>query len=220
MFKKVWEGIKNLKDWGVNLFIKFIDWLINQFRQTDFKINHFISISTFFFLYFKKETIYEDLVQSWEFSITSIDFLYHGLFYFFLFMTLYSGYLIYYVYYIKLNENTLTRSWYRQFLEDEYKIKFEPFLKGVWFFITLVISISALYLSITSMQASFDAVYSTLNWIPDFTNTTQMLGSLWTGIAISIVFFIICFLYFRFTIVNKNIYVRDKYYQSIKISNL
>lgn len=199
---------------------KAIIWFWDQFINTAFLKNHIISIASFIALYFFKEEFYSSYLTDWKFSLSSVNFIYYSLLYFFTIMVLYSWYLIHYVYYIKDKENSLKKNWYIKFLEDEYKVTYEPYVKWLWYFVTLLISWTAIYITVISMQSSLDVANSTLNWELDLKNTFEMFRVLWTWLGIAISIFIICFLYYRFSVTSKNSYVKEKYYNTyLKKSN-
>lgn len=203
-----------------NICEKLIIWFWNQFKNTDFLTNHSITLISFLALYFYKEEFYNSYLYEWKFSLSSVNFIYYPLLYFSIIMMMYSWYLINYVYYIRDNEIKLKKTWYIKFLEDEYKVTYEPFLKWIWFFITLLISGTAIYMTLISMQSSLDVASGTLNWEIDLKNTLEMFKTLWLGLAITIFIFVICFFYYRFSIFSKNNYVKKIYYDTyIKKTN-
>ncbi len=208
----MFKTIKNIYNVMIEFFKKAIIWFWYQFINTDFLVNHLITLFFLSALYFWKEYFYNSYLKQWIFSLSSINFIYYSLFYFIIFMLLYSGYLIYYVYYIKDKEKTSKKAWYIKFLEDEYKTTYEPFIKWLWFFITILISSVAIYMTLISMQFSLDVANGTLNWKIDLKGTFTMFKQLWTGLAVIISTFTICYIYYRFSVIKKNSYVKEKYY--------
>ena len=206
--------IKKYSNIILDFCIDKIVWFIKQFKKTDFLINHILTYLSFIALYYFKEEFYNSYMSEGQFSLSSVNFIYYSLLYFFIFMILYSWYLIYYVYYIKNKEKRLKKNWYMRFLEDEYKVTYEPLLKWLWFFITLLISWTAIYVTLISMQNSLDIANGKWNWKIDLKNTFEMFKILWKWLVVAIFTFIICFLYYRFSIISKNNYVKKLYYKS------
>lgn len=200
---------KNIKKLG-NKIKNYFDIFFDHIEKTDFLINHFINFWFFISMFFNKWNFYKVYSEKGVFSQMSINFSYYTFLIFFGLMVFYSWHLIYYKYYIKKMEEKLSREWYVRFLEDEYKITYQPFLNWLWFFVTLIVSFMAIYLSIISMQISIDSVNNT--WKIDIVKINSMFETLWTWLWVTIWLFVICYFYYRWNIISKNNYVKKKYY--------
>lgn len=190
---------------------KTLIWLYNWYEQ-DFLNNHILNLGLFYTFYFGKESFYRSYLENWKFDLWTVDIIYSIFLYFSVWMVFYSWYLVYYKYYIKKQEQTLKKLWYEKFLEDEYKVRYEHFLNWLGYFITLIISIVAIYIVIISMQTSFDIANSSITWKIDLSGTTEMFKKLWTWLWITFAMFISCYLYFRWNIISRVNYVKEKYY--------
>lgn len=190
-------------------FIVFLE----NIEKTDFLWNHVMNFFWFVGTILNKSHFNEVYYKNWGFSQMSINFSYYTFLIFFGLMVFYSGYLIYYKYYIKKMEETLGKEWYIKFLEDEYKLSYQPILTWLWFFVTMIVSFMALYLTIISMQVSIDSVNN--QWKVDILKINGMFETLWTWLWVIISVFIICYFYYRWNIMSKNNYVKEKYYSII-----
>jgi hypothetical protein len=209
IFKKlskiIWLVFKRIKDELLN--IEFT-------TSNNFSLNHILNLVIFYMLYFGKESFYKWYLEQWSFNQNTVNYIYYVFLYFYILIVFYSWYLIYYRYYLKRKEKYLKKAWYIKLIEDEYKIWYESFLKWLGFFITMLVSFTAIYLSIISMQTSLDIANSTITWKIDISNTLKMFKSLWEWIWITTCLFITCFFYYRWNIISKNNYVKDLYYSS------
>ena len=67
-------------------------------------------------------------------------------------------------------------------------------------------------MSLIWIQSSIDIANITLKWEINLENTFNMFGQLWKGLWTTILIFMIIFIYYRFNIITKNNYIKEKYY--------
>lgn len=202
---------------------KIIDWwnkFLNSVEESNFLKTAFINTSYFLVLYFNKDLFFMSYNESGNFSSDEINIIYNSMLFFLYIMLTYPLYLIYYWNKNRENKNNLSKMWFEVFIENEYKNNHWHFLDWIKYFITILLSVSAIYITIIAIQWSFD-IANKIDWeYVNAKNTLKMLEWYYRFIWISISIFTMCFLWYRMNIQIKRSFIEKEYYNLYKKERL
>jgi hypothetical protein len=188
------------------------NYLLNDLLKTEFLGTHIITLWLFCILYFDKESFYESYKEDSVLTIWHITILYYSLLTFLTCMLMYTLHLIIYSHGIKRMEIEFTKKSFETFIEHEYSYHKKPFFEWIWYFIMMLVSGIAIYVSLISMQSSIDIAKSNW-WDVNLEATSSMFYSLWSGLSLTLFIFIFCFFWYKFSLNSKVTYIEKLHHK-------
>lgn len=134
--------------------------------------------------------------------------------YIFLWVSLYSFYIV--LYSIKINKylNIYNKKWFQKFIEYEYQVhKNQSFFKWIDFFFVVLLSILSYITSQSSVILSFDLHNSAQNGITDISKTNNYISIYSEYLAMFALGYIVFFIIFRLLKVIKLQYIEEIFLQ-------